>query len=346
VLTLVTGVPGAGKTLNVIKEVYERYQAEWHGRNVYYFNIAELKVPAWHELTVDQVQRWFELPKGSVIIVDEAQALFPSRDFKKEVPAHVHSLSTHRHGGFDIYLITQHPMLLDASARRMVGRHIHFDRRFGSKRVIRFTWQRVCDDPLDYHQKQEAVKDAIRLDKRMFELYKSAEIHTHKFRVPGKVAIAVGFLIAIPILMYVGISNLRLPAGAEVAGSAGELGALGGGVSSGGRGGLPAAMSWEPRVAGIPSTAPIYDALTKPVTFPRLQCVSWSPGGMSEARALVESGRVQCQCYTQQATRVDTPHDLCMAIVKRGYFDHTIPDRDSGSRGVRDSSPSRASLGD
>ena len=37
-------------------------------------------------MTKEDVLTWYNLQKGSVIIIDEAQSLFPVRDFKKEVP--------------------------------------------------------------------------------------------------------------------------------------------------------------------------------------------------------------------------------------------------------------------
>src|SRR4030067_873930 len=38
---------------------------------------------------------------------------------------YVAALETHRHGGFDIWLISQHAGLIDANVRKLIGRHIH-----------------------------------------------------------------------------------------------------------------------------------------------------------------------------------------------------------------------------
>lgn len=68
---------------------------------------------------------------------------------------------------------------------------------------------------------------------------------------------------------------------------------------------------YQPRIAGMPETAPAYDELRKPVDFPRPQCV---------AKANT------CNCYSQQATLLqDYPQELCFTFVKQGYFDATKP---------------------
>lgn len=36
-----------------------------------------------------------------------------------------------------------------------------------------------------------------------------------------------------------------------------------------------------------------------------------------------------CVCYTGQATRLDVPSDICLQIVKRGWFDDTKPEGDT-----------------
>lgn len=62
-----------------------------------------------------------------------------------------------------------------------------------------------------------------------------------------------------------------------------------------------------PRVSGLPHTAPVYDAVTSPVTAPVLA-------------ACVRSATKGCRCYTQQGTRMEVDPDLCARIVERGYF--------------------------
>ncbi|MDT4890591.1 hypothetical protein FQZ97_1274500 [compost metagenome] len=38
---------------------------------------------------------------------------------------------------------------------------------------------------------------------------------------------------------------------------------------------------------------------------------------------------VSCQCYSQQSTRVATSFDFCLMAATYGYFDSSLPDRQS-----------------
>jgi zona occludens toxin len=64
--------------------------------------------------------------------------------------------------------------------------------------------------------------------------------------------------------------------------------------------------SQTPRVSEVPSTAPKYDELTKPTVAPRMAACVSRPSG--------------CKCYTQQGTPYPVNHDMCMDVVKNGYF--------------------------
>lgn len=318
-LTLVTGVPGSGKTLNTIKDVLEYIQSDPANafRPVFYHNIPELKVPSWVQIDDEQANRWYELPSGSIVVFDEGQAIYPQRDYRQPVPDRVSSLNTHRHGGYDLWIITQHPKLIDAAVRRLVGKHIHFDRRFGSTRVNRFTWQKCVDDPNDYHTKREAVKDAIVLDKKIYGLYKSAEIHTHKRKFPKKVIAAFAFFLVAPVLFYLGISNLALTANNP--GTTTASIPIPGQSNTTSQAFTPVDVSsYTPRVPGFPHTAPIYDQLNKPIVMPKYNCLYLSEKPNT------------CRCYTQQATRMDVPISICLDIAKNGLFDPTKPDEPSG----------------
>jgi len=66
VITIIVGVPGAGKTLYTMSKLREEYQ----DREVYFHNIPGVTVDAWKEL--QDPYKWHEKPTGSVIIVDEA----------------------------------------------------------------------------------------------------------------------------------------------------------------------------------------------------------------------------------------------------------------------------------
>lgn len=310
-IILITGVPGAGKTLNAIKLINE--DDNFKNRPRFYFNVRGFNDDSFKELDKESALNWFNLPDHSLIFIDECQSLFPPRATGSKVPESVSQMNTHRHKGIDIILVTQHPTNIDAGLRKLVGRHIHFERPFGSSRVRSLEWQRCVNDPFDdFHQRKEALVKLAKLDKKYFHFYNSAEVHTHKFRVPPKLYL-VGVLSV--VIVFFGyrfltgfgsdpVSNTDKPA-IVVTDDPVPIHSKKPAVSY--------VESLVPRVPGFPHTAPIYDQVYKVQSFPRPQCMYWHRTG-------------DCRCFTQQATAIDTPYDICLDIVKKGYFDPTKPD--------------------
>jgi zona occludens toxin len=126
---------------------------------------------------------WFELPRNSIIVVDECQQTFPPRPVGAKVPLHCSEFETHRHKGFDIHLVTQDAKLLDNHVRRLTGRHIHFFNPFASKRITRYQSDKVFD-PDDFFAKKAASKSVPKRDSKFYGLYWSADVHTHKSTFP------------------------------------------------------------------------------------------------------------------------------------------------------------------
>jgi len=296
---------------------------EYNDRKIYYHGISDLQLSHWIELSDEQAKKWYELPHGSVVVYDEAQQHFKRTNWKNDAPEHYSRLNEHRHGGYDIYLITQHPALIDVSIRRLIGEHVHYDRRFGSNHVNRYVWQRGVDDPNDYHTKQESVRSTIKLDKKMFGLYHSAEVHTHKRKYPLKVIGSLALLLLAPFALWFGFSSVATPT--EVSQEEAQPRAtthVAGTRSTGYE-----YTDYVPRVPGLPHTAPIYDSLTSPVAYPKYNCVLFSKSVHT------------CRCYTQQATLMDVPVAICAEIIKNGLFDHALPDTRPETQGRGQSQP-------
>lgn len=187
-LFLVTGVPGSGKTLKVVSWIEEWAKA---GRQIY-TNIDGLAMDV-QPLPED----WQETPDNSVIIYDEAQQFFPS-DGKAGASSHpqIKGLETHRHQGKDLVFVTQHPNLIHHHIRKLVGQHDHIERVFGSQAATVFTWAQAANVG-DYHERQNADKTTWRFPKRLYSAYKSATVHTHKFRIPKKIVLVFSIIAAI-----------------------------------------------------------------------------------------------------------------------------------------------------
>lgn len=209
-IELNTGVPGSGKTLNMVQRL-SRLVKNWEknpqdARPIFVLGIPNLLIPH-AELPLISVQinkagspslvpDWDSVPNGSLVLIDEAQGVFPPRSSASSSPSHVAWLNTHRHRGFDIWLTTQHPKLIDATVRALVGRHQHFRRLFGMQRATIYEWD-ACSDSLN--GVQSAVRTQWAYPKDIFQFYKSAEIHTkQQFKLPKWILILpIGILMGL-----------------------------------------------------------------------------------------------------------------------------------------------------
>ena len=317
-ITLITGVPGAGKTLNTIKWVSENYGDD---RQIYYRGIAGLTLD-WVELSDEEAKEWYTLPKGAVIVIDEAHQVWPMRSPSAKLPEGVSRMDTHRHGGYDIFLITQMPKRLDFQARSYVGLHHHYERAFGWESTRRMEWQECVDDPKDYHRRQEAQISRVNFDKKYYEKYKSAEVHTVKKRVPKKAIWllgAVAFTATAAVIAYDSVtSRSEMPEETreteEFDSTQWEpisVGSPPGQTSDSFD--ISYSQRWTPRIPDVPWSAPAYDELTTVKSYPRPQCVHFEVKDV-------------CQCYTQQATPLEISYPSCMQIVHGGYFNPFIED--------------------
>lgn len=194
-IELRTGLPGNGKTLSIVAEM-AALLASWdrgsdQARSVF-TNIKGLALPVApipikhinrsKEGTETYVPDWDEMPDGSYVVFDEAQDFFPPRSSQSTAPPHVAWLNTHRHKGFDIVAITQHPKLVDPALRALSGKHKHYRRVFGMNRAIVYEWD-GCSDNLS--GMKNAVTSFWNFPKNAYQFYKSAEIHTkQKFKLP------------------------------------------------------------------------------------------------------------------------------------------------------------------
>lgn len=150
-----------------------------------YSNIKALKVP----YSRANVYDWRECPDGSIIVIDEVQLVEPYSDLKNKTNDIVQELTIHRHRGFDFYFITQAPSLLHPTIKELIGCHYHITRPYGrTPKVYQYGSCRAypntminkinCEDKFNFKPQD-----------RIFKLYKSTSINTHKGRIPKGVFI-------------------------------------------------------------------------------------------------------------------------------------------------------------
>lgn len=329
-ITLGTGLPGNGKTLFMLW--YIKAKADRERREVFYYNVKDLnaeKVGNWQ--TFDP-KKWMDLPHGSIILIDECQEIFPKKPNGSQLPDYYEELAKHRHKGFDIFLITQHPTLIDNFVRRLVGQHFHSVRKFGLQRATIYEWSAVSPSPENVASQKNAVALKWSFPKEVFGWYKSAEVHTVKRSIPAKLIIAAVFVLAVPALGYYMLD--RFQSRGKVEGVAVPPAAADG-VSSV-PASVPAAAGEKPfdaladarhfqdmntpRIVGLPQTAPKYDKLTEPVRVPvPAACVQ-----IGRAAA----GKVSCKCFTQQGTPMAVEFNMCVEFARNGYFQDFDADKD------------------
>lgn len=318
-ITLITGTPGAGKTALAVAMLLE----EQGGRPLFISGIPELKID--HQST-PPVEEWtreeptpedetikrpvFNFPLNSIIVIDEAQNVYRPRGVGSKVPPHVAAFETHRHTGVDFWLITQHPGLLDANIRKLVGRHIHI-RSTALGRYL-YEWPE-CGDPESKSSRDISASRRYKLPKKVFGIYKSASLHIkQKFRIPFVVYLLIAALIACAILGYRVYTRINDVASGNPFGKNGAESLPGGGGAAGSGGSAKQSRpvdpveQYKPAIPDLAYTAPRYESVTQPVTAPI-------------PSACIASGR-ECRCYTQQATRLIISSDLCKQIVANGFF--------------------------
>jgi hypothetical protein len=312
-ITLITGLPGAGKTLYTLATV--KALAEKHNRPVFYSRIPGLKLP-WTQ--IDPFE-WYKCPPNSIIVIDEVQrsndpgdpkapTLFGLRKRGEPVPKWAAELETHRHLGIDLFIITQNAGLIDSHDRKLVNHHFHVKRTFGLARATVHEFTGARDDA--QNRTSGSVRHEWAYPKAAFEWYQSAEVHTGKARVPFKVWLFLALpVVIIGLTWYAWVSFLDpdrkkgddyvLPATAASAPPQSRSAA----------GSLSTAQylaQFEPRVPGLHYTAPVYDEVTRPTVAPY-------------PAACVLMGEV-CRCYSQQGTKLSTSADLCRSVVDGGFF--------------------------
>lgn len=313
-ITLFTGKPGAGKTAQLVAEIL-KMQKEEEGRPIFALGINGLRADLAADLTMDQLSKWWELPPGSIVCIDECQEehLMP-RD--RGAPAFwVQRLAKARHFGMSFLLTTQHPGNMSVFVRRLVGRHVHTVRKFQSQVVQRFEWEGCVEDPESRASRKQATETVGTLPAEVFDLYKSAQLHTMKRRLPAKlwlflglVVVAIAAAVAVPfVLKRAQTENVdligrggALPADSSQAPVAASRQA----ADSALRQGDPA--KWmTPRVEGMPWTAPMFDGLAV-TARPRLFCIAAEDG---------------CICNTEQGTRYAVAQATCRVIATNGVYD-------------------------
>ena len=333
-LYLTTGGMGAGKTLYTlswvralqlatdrpvaIHQTYSKREDKMKPR-------ITLKGEAltWGWKVID-FENWADEPDGTIFIIDECHEVMPTRGATSKAPSpHIQDLASHRHRGFDFYLITQHPKNMDSFVRRLIadpGWHRHIKRRSGAEFASVLEWPNVTEKCESNTAGKTATVTSGRYPKEVFDWYVSASIHTAKFRFPKQLYFIIAAIVLVPLLIGGAVYYLKNVRGSVDTASAKPSSLmpslnLGSQQVAAGQTGDKRPLTkaeyveqFMPRVPGLPHTAPRYDELTNPMRAPY------------PAACMHSKKRDECKCFTQDATPLDVPMNLCLQIVKDGIF--------------------------
>lgn len=202
-ITLITAVPGSGKTLYAVSLIDK---ANKEGRAVYH-NIDGLKPEMFDNPSIifDAPADWRDTPDGSLVIYDECQQahLYPANAKRGLVEdERLTAMETHRHTGHDLIFITQAPTFVHHHIRKLTGQHIHLYRARGVSGAVRYEWSHCCDSPNDRNEQKRSDSVMWKFPSQYYPYYQSATVHTHKFKLPNKIKMLL--IILIPCICVVG----------------------------------------------------------------------------------------------------------------------------------------------
>lgn len=333
-LTLITAVPGSGKTLYTVQRIDEFLRQrepdpetplEPRPARLVFTNIP-LDVECFMEpgnITLfetpepgskTEVFDWRDTPSGSLIVYDEAQFFFPTKVLEKRTEEIIEAMSTHRHQGYDIVVITQSPRLLNATVKSLCGKHIHLYRAFGMEGATVYEWQHQVENPNSRVEQLRAVQTIFKFPKRYYGYYQSAEQHTHKLHFPAKLK----RLLALMLLVLAGVGYLfwrdgglnivtggkalAPKASAEAMATQTDLATQTAGAATSGTAVVPGAVQVnkaEPDLRDLP-----YGWSSTPTAAPISGCVANKKRGI-------------CQCYGEGGGTVALEQAQCLSTLSK-----------------------------
>lgn len=305
-ITLLTALPGSGKTLRLVQWMDE---AQQRGEHVFVCNVEGLALAG--VTPMEDPTKWQDLPAGSVLVVDEAQRYFRATR-AGEPPAYLTAMETIRHTGVRLILATQQPNYLHSHLRGLVGLHEHMKRREGKQESTIYRNDEIMDDTRSASMAVKYDNEVWQFPAKYFAYYKSAQVHTVQHVESSKwkrwkkifLVMGLGLVTAIGLVVWkiAGKGGESAPA-APLAAQAGQT--------------LAASRDHDkeppltveqftaqliPRIPQMPISAPIYDG-KEAVSHPAVYCMS---------------SQASCTCLTEQGTRFTIPEERCVDMARNG----------------------------
>jgi zona occludens toxin len=316
-ITLITGTPGAGKTVWIVNELLKLRDIEKksneYPRTIYQPGIRGLKIDNVHPvycqsplcdlcrslvieetkdivLWVEDVNKWAE--PGSHVIIDEVQRIWRPRNSANKPPEAVSFLETHRHYGLDFWLISQGPHLFDSFIRLLKGRHVYLLSKWSGS--VQYEWPECKQD---LSSKGDASIRPYSLPKKTYKLYKSAEVHTKQLHRKPLTFYAFWILLSagVGMTLYITkrVSDKVHPEKVQQPETKQSV------FIQQQAGPVPASTSFQfpdftPTIKGVPESAP--------------------------AGCVINRKKNECKCFTKQATPYPSSKVFCESVVNGDRF--------------------------
>ncbi|WP_081408917.1 zonular occludens toxin domain-containing protein [Acinetobacter proteolyticus] len=214
--TLISAPPRTGKSLYCMSLIDQLSRK--HPNRRIYTNIIGINYPGVLSIhsTVDDPFDWRDLPDGSIVFYDEAHEhpAFSAKDLlppartdaekkrKEQILDIGYSLTLHGHFGFDIYLITQNPKLLNEHVRAACSVHYVMRRLWGLDVAMIYEFAEVQTYFANATRKQALSVKRFRYPKNLYKYYVSSNVHNIQKRVPLLYMVFFAIPIAIFALGY------------------------------------------------------------------------------------------------------------------------------------------------
>ncbi len=321
-ISLVTGSPGSGKSLFLMRETVEAVK---QGRPVY-SNVDGLKLDGVDPLPDD----WRQCADGAFIVIDEVHQRWPATGKPgRSQEGEIVDLDKHRHRGFDFLIATQYPTKVHHQVREHLGgggspAHIHLMRPAGLQQTTLYKWQHAVLDPNDRQQRDAADMEIWRYDKKLFDLYKSATIHTVKRKIPRKIIIMGVVLVLLVgwVVTRIANSDGMIATAFGVASDTSEVVSIlqspVGGVGEGSR-----AASPEPPVRQ--RVIPVSDGISDWVFADRLEPIHGCIMNARACRCFGNDGKILDMTDFQCRTAMDRPLPFALPVVQPGQESPSYP---------------------
>lgn len=355
-IIVVTGSPGTGKTSMVLdwirknhdgffKAKYEDSDGTWvecnrpiyinhvDGVNHEFFNSQDISDD---ELMSDVLHNVVPCATDAdpnvvspCVIVDEAYRIYPNRPNSRAVPAYVEALAELRHHGLTLILICQQPSQLDPFVRSMAAKHYHIHRRKVGSALYQLYH---CANSVAPSAFKDAIAEHYEPPKEVFQFYKSATMHVKfKKKLPKIFFIFPAIVIAAIIFIALAFGSVsKMIKGKDETASpdavaSAQLEQSNGldpitNASAGVANNIAPQMAdkdvvkpsdFAPRIIDKPETAPIYDGIRQVKSM--------------ESIAGCVKTKKACNCYSDQATKVNLPKGICEQILEDGIYNPYLP---------------------